>query len=159
MEEWRAVPGFEGLYEVSSEGRVRSWTRVSRGAFLRPGRASNGYDTVTLGGESRTVHSLVLTAFRGPAEGRIGRHLDGNRSRSVLSNLEWGTYAENQADARAHGTRVLGEKYPTAKLTDGAAREIRRLKGAVSQSALAARYGVSPAAVQAVHDGRTWKHV
>jgi hypothetical protein len=76
-----------------------------------------------------------------------------------VTNLTYGTPAENQADASRHGTRARGMRYSSAKLTDAAAREIRRLKGVVPQSELARRYNVSPAAVQAVHDGRTWTHV
>lgn len=178
VERWKPIPGYEGIYEVSNLGRVRSldrivWRKIGRGEtperkapapmkgkLLRPGKASNGYPTVSLRGKTHTVHSLVLLAFVGPApEGHECRHLDGNRENPRLSNLRWGTRAENVADAAAHGTQVRGERYSTAKLTDEAARKIRELRGKVTQSELAEMFGVSPAAIQAVHDGRTWKHV
>lgn len=177
-EYWKPAPGYEGVYEVSDLGRVRSLDRIvmrrvgrgknpdrlvpvpMRGKLLRPGRASNGYPTVSLQGKTHTVHSLVLSAFKGPPpEGYECRHLNGNRADPRLQNLEWGTRAQNVADALAHGTQVRGERYRTAKLTDEAARQIRRLRGKVPQSKLAEMFGVSPAAIQAVHDGRTWKHV
>lgn len=164
-EEWRAVPGFEGLYEVSDFGRVRSLDRLDRlgrrraGILLRPGVASNGYPTVSLCGRTHCVHALVLTAFVGPARGRVCRHLDGDRKNNALSNLAWGSPVENRHDADRHGTSVRGEGYCNAKLTDETARAIREAKGVLSQSRLAEIFGVSPAAVQAVHDGRTWKHV
>jgi hypothetical protein len=87
------------------------------------------------------------------------RHLDGVRSNSVLNNLTWGTPSENAEDSARHGTKVLGENHKNAKLTDADARHIRALRGLRSQAELAADYAVSPAAVQAVMDGRTWKHV
>lgn len=164
-EEWRPIVGFEGLYEVSDLGRVRSLDRLDRlgrrraGILLRPGIASNGYPTVALQGRTHCVHALVLTAFSGPAEGRVCRHLDGDRRNSTLPNLAWGSAAENRADADRHGTSVRGEAYRNAKLTNETARAIRHAKGILSQSQLAEIFGVSPAAVQAVHDGRTWTHV
>lgn len=121
MEEiWREVVGFEGHYEVSNFGRVRSvertitqeskWgkqvKRVMRGKLLRPGKASHGYDTVVLGrGNTRTVHSLVAEAFIGPCpEGHEVLHIDGTRSNNRLANLRYGTRRENILDAVANGT-------------------------------------------------------
>lgn len=181
---WRPVVGDEDSYEVSNLGRVRSLDRVSehmshwksgithtikrylRGRLLRPGIGAHGYPTVNIYsslGESRgnfCVHILVLNAFVGPSPpGMECRHLDGNRKNPSLINLCWGTKQENTADKVRHGTKLIGEKYPNAKLTDVTAREIRRLRGSVSQSKLAKMFNVSPAAIQAVHDGRTWKHV
>lgn len=177
-EVWRAVPGFEGAYEVSDQGRVRSLSRVItcvsargrayqypvRGRTLRPGKASNGYLTVSLqrDGDRRSylVQELVLLAFVGPRpKGCHICHNDGTRGNNWLTNLRYDTPAANSADADRHGTRIRGERYSTAKLTDDAVREIRRLHYKVPQSVLAERFGVSASAVQAVHDRRTWRHV
>jgi hypothetical protein len=177
IETWKAIPGFEGMYEVSDQGRVRGLdrtvkvvqrlrngktavtSRYYRGQMLRPGKASHGYFTVSLSGTSYCVHDLVLSAFVGPRpEGQVCRHLDGSRTNNVIGNLCWGTQVENTADTDAHGRYLRGSQRAEAKLTEDAAREIRRLRYRVSQSVLAQRFGVSPAAVQAVHDGRTWKH-
>lgn len=159
MEEiWKDIPGFAGDYEVSNLGRVKSRIRGER--ILRPGVSSNGYLTVALRGRSHTIHELVLGAFVGPRPaGMVTRHLDGDRRNSCLANLAYGTPAENSADAAEHGTKVTGGRYPNAKLNDIAAFEVRLFKGRISQSELAKQYQVSPAAIQAVHDGRTWKHV
>jgi hypothetical protein len=120
MEQWRPVVGFEGRYEVSDAGRVRSLPRLIRqkarsgteytlrksGRLLRSGVASNGYPTVALGrGNTRTLHSLVTEAFIGPRpSGQEVRHLDGDRKNPRLSNLTYGTRTENILDAVAHGT-------------------------------------------------------
>lgn len=177
-ETWKAVVGYEGQYEVSDLGRVRSLDRVvcyvcnwksgitrqmqskRKGRMLRPGLASNGYLTVSIERISRCVQILVLTAFVGPApEGLECCHGDGNRQNNRLYNLRWDTTAANVADKAIHGTKLIGSAYPTAKLSDEAARRIRKLRGVCSQSELARMFNVSPSAVQAVHDGRTWKHV
>jgi hypothetical protein len=88
-----------------------------------------------------------------------GCHDDGDRQNNQLANLRWDTRLANADDRRKHGTKLLGSKYPTAKLTEETAAKVRGLKGQVSQSRLAIMFGVSPSAIQAVHDGRTWKHV
>lgn len=124
IEIWKAVPGYEGQYEVSSEGRVRSLTRkikqLSRwgkpiprtihGRMLRPGLSSSGYYTVALGrNNSRCLHDLVAEAFIGPRPaGQLVRHRDGNRANNTADNLEYGTYTENIQDSMRHGTWWVG---------------------------------------------------
>lgn len=118
-EKWAPVPGWDGLYEVSTRGRVRSLERFSvdsRGRLYRvPGRVRklsrhpSGYVLVNLcaGGSRRKyqVHRLVLAAFIGPCpEGMETRHLDGDRANNHLENLAWGTPEENTADRVRHGT-------------------------------------------------------
>jgi hypothetical protein len=177
-ETWRPVVGHEGEYEVSDRGRVRSLDRVilrrigkgltpdrlvtsnEPGAFLRPGLASHGYPTISIKRQTHCVHKLVLEAFVGPRpDGMQACHKDGNRQNPALVNLRWDTPSGNAVDNLANGTRLQGEEYRTAKLTNSAVIEMRRLRGRLSQKALAEMFGVSPAAVQAVMDGRTWKHV
>lgn len=177
MENWRAVTGFEGRYEVSDLGRVRSLDRIIervdgrkgangnivkcrlKGRLLRPGLDGNGYPSVVLPDRTWTVAVLVLRSFIGPApEGEECCHRDGKRANSDLTNLKWGTRASNVEDMIAHGTKARGSQYASAKLTEDSAREVRRLKGVHSQSELARMFNVSPAAIQAIHDGRTWKH-
>lgn len=164
MEIWKPVAGHEGVYEVSSEGRIRSLDQevryVKKGRVLRPGRSSNGYPSVVLAGrDSRTLHSIVAAAFHGPCPtGMQIRHLDGSRDNAKADNLKYGTPAENGADTVRHSKSVQGSAFGRSRLTEAKARRIRRMKGRKSQSALAAEYGVSSAAIQAIHDGRTWKH-
>lgn len=114
-EEWRPVVGYEGYYEVSNIGRVRSTTRLDNrgrqktGRVLRAGIAANGYLLVSLWRDgvasSRTVHSLVAEAFIGPRpQGMDVCHADGDRLNPVVTNLRYDTRAANLADARVHGT-------------------------------------------------------
>ena len=109
-EEWKPVPGYEGRYEVSDLGRVRSlqhcWGPRPTPHLLKPGIASTGYPTVALGrGNTKQVHALVLSAFVGPCPpGQECRHKNGVRSDPRLVNLEYGTRAQNIQDAIVHGT-------------------------------------------------------
>lgn len=105
-EQWRPVVGWEGLYEVSSEGRVRSFRRGANGRVLRPGIASHGYPTVALGrGNTQSVHVLVAAAFLGPCpEGQEVRHRDGKRTNPRMENLHYGTRGQNIADAILSGS-------------------------------------------------------
>jgi hypothetical protein len=126
-EKWRAVPGFEGRYEVSSFGRVRSLdrgityrrldkysgkiitvTKYMKSVMLRPGKMASGHQFVMLGrGNGFTVHTLVLNAFVGPApEGMECCHNDGVASNNLVSNLRWDTRSENVLDCFRHGVRV-----------------------------------------------------
>lgn len=120
QEEWRAVVGQEGKYEVSSLGRVRSLDRIvtyknksgtlvscrKRGKLLMPGLASNGYLTAALSQKSYTIHELVCVAFIGPRPPKYAtRHLDGNKLNNAASNLCYGTYTENNHDITRHDRR------------------------------------------------------
>lgn len=118
-ETWRSVPGYEGIYEVSDQGRVRSLDRTVRqsngnllnlkGRVLSPGahrinRRPTGKKVVALcvNGKGRTefVHRLVLMAFVGPPPvGTEGCHRDDEGSNNNLGNLYWGSRSENLYDA------------------------------------------------------------
>ncbi len=108
-EVWRPVPGYEGLYEVSDQGRVRSLPRErTAGRILKPNRSNTGYLTVNLykgGDHTVTVHSLVAAAFIGtrPAGMQV-RHLNGDRLDPRRVNLAYGTATQNTIDSVVHGT-------------------------------------------------------
>lgn len=108
-EQWVPVVGFEGLYEVSDAGNVRSLPRPgTRGCVLRGEVDRRGYRTVKLSKDGRkkhvAVHVLVITAFCGPRPGDSEcRHLNGDRLDNRLVNLAWGTSAENSQDMVDHG--------------------------------------------------------
>lgn len=124
-EEWRDVVGFEGIYQVSNYGRVKSLPRVVRKGGktgevltkemqLTPRQDQNGYTRVYLNENGRTrfmpVHRLVAKAFiPNPDNKPQVNHIDGNKSNNCVSNLEWCTNSENQKHAYRIGlNRVTG---------------------------------------------------
>lgn len=172
IEEWRPVVGYEGLYEVSSIGRVRSLPRRRQtGAGIRTLRERlltpkpGLYPTVSLSrlGDPRTltIHSLVLIAFVGPAPpGMEACHNDGNKWNSKLSNLRWDTRSGNTNDRVSHGVSNRGERCGSAKLTSRQVDEIRqRFAQGERQSALAREYGVSQSNISQIVNRKRWSYV
>lgn len=116
QETWLPVAGYEGIYEVSDHGRVRSLPRRSRyrgtripGGIRKLHLSTNHYLNVTLSRDgrkqTRTVHSLVTETFHGPwPDGQEVRHLNGDNLDCRASNLCWGSRIENMADKIVHGT-------------------------------------------------------
>ena len=133
-EVWEDIPGFNGRYQVSNMGRVKSFCGISPGGgrILKPWLfTKKKYWQVSLGSKiRRSVHALVLEAFVGPCpEGMECRHLNGNGRDNRLSNLKWGTPKENYQDKVRHGTdRYLkGEECPYSKLSSEMVLSIRKL--------------------------------
>lgn len=161
IEQWRAVEGWPH-YEVSDLGRVRSRGRM-QGMKLRT--ATNGYQMVMLTDKPRRqnicVHQLVLRAFAGrEPDGYECRHLDGNKSNNRLSNLKWGTPAENGQDRIEHGTQSRGEHRYNAKLTDELVRWIReQAASGRDYASIASECGMKENRVAKATTGRVFKHI
>lgn len=109
-EHWRAVPGYEGLYQASDHGRVRSLPRpCTSGRILKAKiRSRDGHAEVALSKDGRvrvcSVHQLVMLAFVGARpEGLEIRHRNGHPADNRLSNLAYGTTSENHRDRVHHG--------------------------------------------------------
>lgn len=176
-ERWKAVVGFEGYYEVSSLGRVRSVSRTMwrlnrwgdiapqrlHGRILRPSWARKYLylplkkDGVQYG---RAVHRLVLESFVGlrPA-GKQAAHGDGNSANNRLTNLSWKTPKENYEDKERHGTVLRGARHPGTELSDRTVGCIRRRysKGG-NQYDLAAEFGVSQQHISNIVCGKRRAH-
>lgn len=114
-EEWATVIGYEGRYEASSLGRIRSLPRKDMlgrrvgGRMLSEINHPSGHLRVklSLDGTYRGawIHRLVLIAFTGHVpEGMEVCHTDGNPANNHLSNLRWGTRGDNLRDRVRHGT-------------------------------------------------------
>lgn len=124
--EWRPVAGFEGFYEVSNHGGVRSvdrtiWVngrnlhRKLKGKLLTQKSRDGEHFYVDLSRgnevERKWVHRLVLEAFVSPmGEAELARHRDGNARNNHVENLAWGSFAENNLDTVAHGNHYQATK-------------------------------------------------
>lgn len=174
MEVWLPVPGYEGCYEVSSLGRVKSLRRQvahptgglcwRRERILKPGTCHGGYLMVSLCSKGSCIASpvahLVATAFLGPRpQGMEVCHCNGVRTDNRVENIRYGTPAGNHADKLAHGTDNRGNKHPLAKLTEANVLEIRALRGVETQANIAKRFGVSGVLVSRVQRREAWKHL
>ena len=175
-ESWKDIPGYEGFYQVSDKGRVRTVRRVVirrnnsphtvRSKLLHPWKI-DGYLFVALYKERGkptciSIHRLVLLAFVGPCpEGMEACHFpDNNRTNNHIGNLRWDTKINNASDREIHGTHFRGENSSKAKLTEEKVRQIRKKLGtSQSMSSIGAEYGVNVATIRDIRDRTTWKHV
>lgn len=174
-EVWKPIPGYEGIYEASSMGRIRSlgrWAgrggrRKAKGSVLAVFPKSAGYPRVNLcspngGRKSHLVHRVILATFVGPApRGHEGCHKDGDRRNCVLGNLRWDTPFNNSQDKRRHGTLNIGTRNGSAKLTESDVMEIRRLRGVEGKklASIAKRFGVARETVARAATGNNWGHL
>lgn len=156
------MSGFEGLYEVSSHGRVRN----KLGHVLKLRESNCGYLRVALSKNCAykhlSVHRLVLSSFVGfPTENQEARHLDGDRRNNALSNLKWGTKVENANDRIAHGRQVRGSMVKLSKLNERKVQIIKWLleRGEMTQQAIADLFGVNQTKISSINTGGTWRHV
>lgn len=172
QERWLPVVDWEGRYEVSDQGNVRSlW--APRGPRLKPrllkqrvhAPAPDGRMVVFLCDaarrkpELRLVHHLVLEAFVGPRpDGQETRHGPGGALDNRLVNLCWGTHADNiRIDKVRDGTNLSGERHPAAKLTAASVRKIRRRHAAgETPEMLACEFGVTKSNISYIVNGKSW---
>lgn len=167
---WKDIPCFEGRYQASNLGRVRSLDRVGpydrhgkkqtrtlRGRILLP-RFNGRYLTVSLSGKTRLLHQLILLAFKGlpPSPNAEGRHLNGQSRDNRADNLKWGTASENQNDRFAHGTACKGEENYRAILTEAQVREMMRLRKKHGPTKIAEIVGCERHLVKHVLYGQSW---
>ena len=150
VEVWKPVVGYEGLYTVSSLGRVKSFCAHGRWKTGPEGRLMtisvnkiSGYATVNLSADGEStlhyVHILVLEAFDRPCpEGMECRHEDGDRANPRLSNLSWGTSGDNNLDQVRHGTHNNASKEKCKnghEYTEENTYYYRRADGSIKQRA------------------------
>jgi NUMOD4 motif/HNH endonuclease len=172
-EEWLPITGWEGFYEVSNCGRVRSVARLIErkdgrirqlsGKLLRPGLAGGGYPFVHLyrpGKKKQAyIHALVAAAFIGPCPPLAQvDHNDGNKLNNFFGNLEYVSGQENMRRAGVNGLMRRGERHHAAKLTDAQVTEVRRLRleGMTHQS-IADNFGVTRECISRILQGKNRK--
>lgn len=160
-ERWLPVVGWEGWYEVSDLGQVRS---IRFNKIMNGRDGGEGYLRVTLVADGRStskkVHRLVACAFLGPLPpGFQTNHKDGDKKNNRLDNLEFVTRSANMLHAYEKGCSPRGSAHPSSRLTEEKVRAIRRLLGQVSQGKLARIFGVSPSTIRSIGQRLSWKHV
>lgn len=168
-ERWLPIMGYEGLYEVSDMGRiksVRSRTNTKVGYVLSPIRLHHSY-SVRLSKDGKAtnkfVHRLVADAFIGAIpDGHEVNHMNRDTSDNRLVNLEYVTPLQNTRHAIENGGRntARGERSAAAKLTDDDVRAIRKRSSAgESQWSIAMTYGIDRSSVSHIIHRQNWAHV
>lgn len=167
---WKDIEGYEGLYQVSNMGRIKSFAREEGGTLVSLTNNKDRYVRISLAKNGKrvsySVHRLVAIAFiENPDMKPFINHKDFNRSNNVVANLEWCTAGENSRHA-VKGNRVYfpkGEERHNVKLTEKEVRYIRQFykKDVYGHGiqAIARTYGVAPITIRYLITGKTWKHI
>lgn len=109
MERWENIKGYEGIYQISDKGRVKSLLKKER--FLKGHPNNNGYLRVVLKGKNHFIHRLVAEAFvKNKHDSPCVNHIDNNPLNNHYSNLEWCTHKENMAHAQQQGRMKMSEE-------------------------------------------------
>lgn len=155
--EWKDIEGFEGLYQVSDTGDVRSLDRVCggrrnrklKGVVLKKTKTSTGYWKVELSKDGKVyrkkVHRLVASAFiDNPLNKPNVNHIDNDPLNNCVKNLEWCTQAENVLHAHRIGAIKRNRHGKLDELAEGAMKEHIPYSREHSYRAIAERLGVNP---------------
>lgn len=172
---WKDIPGFEGHYQASTAGRIRSVDRVKEvqhpiggiryvrypGKVLAIGVNKLGYARVNLyHASNHRVASLVAVTFLGcRKKGLEICHKDGNKLNNSVANLRYDTKSSNEKDKQAHGTDNAGEGNGRSRLTEEDIRAIRADKGKRNGAMLAKKYGTTFKYISAIKCARVWEHI
>ena len=174
---WKEITGYEGVYEVSDDGGIRSVNRTIyqeghgyrklKGVDVKSHDNGNGYKYVTLhkdgGRKNHYVHILVARAFIGEyEESKQVDHIDFDRGNNSVSNLQIVTIRENvrRIFVKGRGNPPIGERSWTAKVNRKQVLEIRaKLKEGVSARELAGTYGIHETTILHIKHNRIWRHL
>jgi len=181
-EQWKTIPGFSGIYQISNYGKVKSLNhkvyhsdgknRIQKGRVLKQFQRGKGYKkdngylsvSLTFNGKKNTfsVHRLVALAFVENPKGKPQvNHKDGNKQNNLYTNLEWVTNRENLIHAYNNNLISInyGEKHHMSKLSKKDVLQIRSLSNnGVSGSDLSKKYKISQTSISNIINFKTYKH-
>ena len=162
-EEWADIPGYEGRYQASSRGNIRS-VIFDKPKPRKTHKGRRGYIYISLAdkdGKRRTrlVHRCVLAAFsrRSLDTKEICNHIDLDKSNNNIENLEWTSFSRNQKHTWERG--VLDKQLADRRqLYDFQADQVRELYASgFGQSEIARMFRVSQAVIRGIVTGKTYK--
>ena len=177
-EVWKDLKGYEGYYQVSSMGRVRTLDRVirksdgttqkRRGKISKLGSDKNNYNTINLWKDGKATFSRVCrlvaqTFLENPENKPTVNHKNGVRNDDRVSNLEWMTYSENSQHSFDTGLQenLKGEEHHFAKLSEEDVvfiRESYKCKK-YNQMELSKMFNVGQVQISRIIHHKRWKHV
>jgi hypothetical protein len=165
---WKQIIGYEGRYEISSSGRVKSLAKycnykISKREvplILKPCKDGRGYYnfTVVNNGKKKVllVHVEMAKCFLPNPNGyKIVRHLNDIKADNRLKNLKWGTHSDNNNDSVKNGKLFRGGKSSKLKRLE----VLKILSSKKSNTELGKKYGVTESTISKIKVGRSWNNV
>lgn len=161
---WKPVVGYEGLYEISNKGRVKSLYKYkgTTQRILSPRDNQNGYHYLSVSlyknksSHHKYIHRLVAQAFiPNPKKKSQINHIDNNTLNNNSQNLEWCTPKENSLHRKKYGRGASRERHGMSKLYEKDIIKIRKSK--LTQEKIASIYNVSRSNISMIKNNKTWK--
>lgn len=168
IELWKDIPGYYGLYRVSTHGRIKSMERIIkygskdkivRARYMKPSVDKDGYHFVQLSKDgivkNQRVHRLVAECFiRCNKNGNIINHKDFNPQNNHYSNLEWCTHEYNMQYSARNGRKIAKNR----KLSKQQADEIISVykSGKYTMDEIGAMYNVSRPVIGSIVNLKTY---
>ena len=163
---WKSIKNYDGKYEVSNTGRIKSLARYySKVDIIMKPFILKGYEKVTLMLNGKRscfrVNRLVAEAFLDNLGFKSEvNHIDANKKNNNVSNLEWAKRKENLKHAHTYSLFKKGEDKHNSKLNNLSVLKIREMASiGCSSYKISKLYNVSQAAVFYVIKRKTWKHI
>jgi len=172
LENWKDIPGYEGSYQASDLGRIKSLRRRDRldrywieERILKTTVSRHGYLTLFLSEKdgsqkNQLVHRLIAeTHILNPKNKPQVNHKDGIKVHNEKTNLEWSTKSENEKHAYKTGLKegIKGEQHVFSKLTEKDVIQIRTSK--LGSRDLSKMYNVSQSLICNIKSRKGWKHL
>lgn len=166
--DWLPIPGYEGLYSITRDGRVYTHARKTvRAGWRKVTITRYGYEHIQLRKEGKYrgsgVHRWVaLTYIPNPDNLPQVNHKNGIKTDNRVENLEWCTQAQNQQHARRtglHKHQAKGSLHGMSKLTEEDIPRIKELCKVNNDVVVAKIFGVSNRTINQIKLGKQWKWI